>query len=117
MLAELTGEHAVNGVECHTQQHPHWHQREQPSDMRKPGQQQAKQHGNHGGAQGHLVGGHAALVKTLDRRAQQRLEAGFELVDRRHGETPFTTRLAISAATARCAGAIVGGLQLLEQQR
>jgi hypothetical protein len=84
-LAELAGEHAVDGVERHAQEHPQRDQGEQPEIAGEGGDQQAEQDGNGGGGEGHLVGGDAARVQALHQRAQQVLEAGLELVDGGHG--------------------------------
>lgn len=101
MLAELPGQHAVDGVQCHAQQHPHRYQDEQPGDVGQGGQQQAQQDRHHGGGDGNLVSGDTAVVKALDCWAQQGLEARFELVDRCHWKILFRSAMGGLCATGR----------------
>ena len=55
-----------------------------------PGQQQAHQERYHGSGDSDLIGGDASVVKALHGRAQQSLEAWFELVDRGHWTVLFS---------------------------
>ena len=89
MLAELPGQHAVDRIQRHAQQHPDRYQDEQPGAVRQGGQQHAHQERYHGSGDSDLVGGDASVVKALHGRAQQGLEAWFQLVDRGHWKILF----------------------------
>ena len=87
MLAELPGQHAVDGVQRHAQDHPQGDQGEQPQVAGETGDHHAHQHRDQPGQHGDLVGGGAVVVKTLYQRPQQVLKARFELINREHGGT------------------------------
>ena len=88
LLVVLAGQHAVNGVQPHAQQHPDGQQQEEPRVAGGPcAEDDAHQQGEAAGQQGDLIGGGAATGQGLNAWPQQALEAGFELVDGDH-ETP-----------------------------
>ena len=85
LLAVFAGQHAVDGVEAHAQQHPDGQQQEEPREAGAPcAEDDAHQQGEAASQQGDLVGGGAATCQSLNTRPQQALEAGFELVDGDH---------------------------------
>ena len=85
LLAVFAGQHAVNGVEAHAQQHPDRQKQEEPRVAGTPEtEDDAHQQGEAASQQGDLVGGGAAMGQSLNTRPQQALEAGFELVDGDH---------------------------------
>ena len=85
LLAVFAGQHAVDGVEAHAQQHPDGQQQEEPRVAGAPDtESDAHQQREAASQQGDLVGGGAAMGQGLNTRPQQALEAGFELVDGDH---------------------------------
>lgn len=81
----LTGQHAVDGVEAHAQQHPDGQQQEEPRVAGAPDtESDAHQQREAASQQGDLVGGGAPTGQGLNTWPQQALEAGFELVDGDH---------------------------------
>ena len=81
----FAGQHAIDGVETHAQQHPDGQQQEESWVAGAPDtEDDAHQQGEAAGQQGDLIGGGAATGQGLNTRPQQALEAGFELVDGDH---------------------------------
>lgn len=89
MLAELTGEHAVDRIGRHAQEHPQRDQGKQPDMLGQGGDQRTQEHGNDGGGKSHLIGGGAARREALHQGAQQVLEVRLELVNGGHGQSPL----------------------------
>ncbi|MPN13732.1 hypothetical protein SDC9_161056 [bioreactor metagenome] len=97
MLAEFAGQHAVQRIERHAQEHPGRQQQEElrcarAEQVENAAEQQRQQHRRHGDG----VGGDAEFRQTDGEGTQEILEGGFELVNRDHWER----------RSGRCAGIV-----------